>query len=102
MSPVADNPVVVPDRDLQKEKTHDPSEPRIRCPLCGWSAQRGQMVLHCAMSGTPSTRETSARLACISGLKRGASHAVDGRRIRIGMCSNEAAGAMDSKKAVIR
>lgn len=35
MSPFADNLVIVPDRDLQKEKSHDPSAPRIRCPLCG-------------------------------------------------------------------
>jgi len=25
------------DRELEEEKSHDPSGPRIRCPLCGWS-----------------------------------------------------------------
>ena len=35
MSPVADNPVIVPDRELEDEK--DPGIPRIRCPLCWWS-----------------------------------------------------------------
>lgn len=34
MSPVADNQVIVPDRDLEEEKTPSESEPpRIRCPL---------------------------------------------------------------------
>src|SRR3954449_9327721 len=40
MSPVADNPVIVPDRDLEDDKKHDPSGPRIRCPLCGWSPRK--------------------------------------------------------------
>jgi hypothetical protein len=35
MSPVADNPVIVPDRELKEGKSRDPSGPRIRCPLCG-------------------------------------------------------------------
>lgn len=38
MSPVADNPVIVPERELEEEKKPAESEPpRIRCPLCGWS-----------------------------------------------------------------
>jgi hypothetical protein len=40
MSPVADKPVIVPDREQEHEKTHDPSGPRIRCPLCGWSPRK--------------------------------------------------------------
>ena len=40
MSPVADNPVIVPDRNLKEEETHAPSGPRIRCPLCGWSPRK--------------------------------------------------------------
>ena len=28
---------VVRDRDLEEKKSDDPSGPRIRCPLCGWS-----------------------------------------------------------------
>src|ERR1700687_1942231 len=35
MSPVAVNTVV--DRKLEREKSHEPSGPRIRCPLGGWS-----------------------------------------------------------------
>jgi hypothetical protein len=54
------------------------------------------------MSGTRSKREESAQPACTSGLRHNASRAHAGRRIRIGTRSNEAAGAMDSKKAVIR
>src|SRR4029077_18608594 len=38
MSPVADNPVIVPDRDLEDEKNSGTS--RIRCPLCGWSPRK--------------------------------------------------------------
>lgn len=41
MSPVADNPVIVPDRDLGRERKPGESEPpRIRCPLCGWSPRK--------------------------------------------------------------
>jgi hypothetical protein len=40
MSALADNPVIAPDRELDEEKTHDPSGPRIRCPLCGWSPRK--------------------------------------------------------------
>jgi hypothetical protein len=29
---------IIPDRDLERDR--DPSEPRIRCPLCGWSPQK--------------------------------------------------------------
>jgi len=28
---------VVLDRELDEEKSREPSDPRIRCPLCGWS-----------------------------------------------------------------
>jgi len=41
-------------------------------------------------------------LRLLSGLKPSASLAQGGRHIPTGMSSNEAAGAMDSKKAVIR
>jgi hypothetical protein len=41
MSPFADNPVIVPDRELEEEKKPGASEPpRIRCPLCGWSPRK--------------------------------------------------------------
>jgi hypothetical protein len=53
-------------------------------------------------SGTRSTPEASARLAFTSGLRRNVSRAAVGRRTRCGMRSNEADGAIESKKAVIR
>jgi|ERR1700674_2412110 len=38
MSPVADNPVIVPYRYLEDE--NNPGTLRIRCPLCGWSPRK--------------------------------------------------------------
>src|ERR1700732_1750370 len=38
MSPVADNPVIVPDREAEEGK--NPGTPRIRCPRCGWSPRK--------------------------------------------------------------
>jgi hypothetical protein len=40
MSPVADNPVIVPDHELEQVIRLDPSGPGIRCPLCGWSPRK--------------------------------------------------------------
>ena len=40
MTPIADNPVIAPDRELDEEKSTGTSEPRIRCPLCGWSPRK--------------------------------------------------------------
>ena len=31
---------VVLDRELDQEKSREPSDPRIRCPLCGWSPRK--------------------------------------------------------------
>ena len=28
------------DRELDEEKSREPSDPRIRCPLCGWSRRK--------------------------------------------------------------
>jgi len=45
MCPVPDGSAkassVVSDRELEKEKSHEPSDPRIRCPLCGWVTGQG-------------------------------------------------------------
>ena len=82
MTPVADNPVIVPDRELEEEKRHEPFGPRIRCPLCGWSpAKKTSGSASAGMSGTHSIPEPSAQRAFTSGLKRSAFHAADGRRI---------------------
>jgi hypothetical protein len=43
MCALADHPAkpsVVLDRELDEKKGHDPSGPRIRCPLCGWSPRK--------------------------------------------------------------
>jgi hypothetical protein len=34
------NSSTVSDRELEEEKSNEPSEPRIRCPLCGWSPRK--------------------------------------------------------------
>ena len=34
---------VVLDRELEQEKSRDPSGPRIRCPLCGWSPREDDL-----------------------------------------------------------
>src|ERR1700686_1886217 len=31
---------VVLDREVEKEKSREPSDPRIRCPLCGWTPRK--------------------------------------------------------------
>lgn len=41
MSRVADNPIILPDRELDEDKKPGAAEPpRIRCPLCGWSPRK--------------------------------------------------------------
>jgi hypothetical protein len=41
LTPIADNPVIVPDRELEGDKKPGESEPpRIRCPLCGRSPRK--------------------------------------------------------------
>ena len=37
MNKIADNPIIVPDRELEDYKKRESEPPRIRCPLCGWS-----------------------------------------------------------------
>jgi hypothetical protein len=104
MSPVVDNPVIAPDRELEEDKKPGASEPRASavCSAAGRRATKTNGFAPAAMSGTPSTPEGSVPPACTSGLRPSASRAHGGRRIRSGMRSNEAAGAMDPKKAVIR
>ena len=37
MTSVADNPVIIPNRE---QKPDESEPPRIRCPLCGWSPRK--------------------------------------------------------------
>src|SRR5216683_8029952 len=34
---------VVLDREPDQDKSHEPSGPRIRCPLCGWSPRKDDL-----------------------------------------------------------
>jgi len=62
MNPVADNPAIVPDRELEEDKKPGESEPpRIRCPLCGWSPRKeDKWFCTCGYEWTRSTREECA------------------------------------------
>ena len=40
LSDAAAKSSVVLDRELDEEKSKGPSDPRIRCPLCGWSPRK--------------------------------------------------------------
>src|ERR1700758_4992846 len=40
MSAVSDDPANSTVLDREEEKSHGPSGPRIRCPLCGWSPRK--------------------------------------------------------------
>ena len=84
MTHIADNPVLVPDRE--EKPASEP--PRIRWPALRLVTPQGrQMVFaHAAMLGTRSTREECAQRACVSGVTHNAS-AADGRPIQIGMRS---------------
>ena len=88
MSPVADSPVMVPERELEEDKKR-PSEsepPRIRCPLCGWSPRKeDKWFCTCGHEWNTSIQGECAPPASISGLKRSAFSAVDGHGTHIGM-----------------
>ena len=43
LSDAAAQSSVVLDRDPDQEKSLDPSGPRIRCPLCGWSPRKDDL-----------------------------------------------------------
>jgi hypothetical protein len=51
---------VVLDRELDEEKSQKPSDPRIRCPLCGWSPRKEDRGL--AIADTNGTRSTQEEL----------------------------------------
>jgi hypothetical protein len=84
MSPVADNPVIVPDREQKLGASEPPRVSALRSAV-GRLAKKTNGSAPADMSGTRSIREASAQHVFTSGLRRSASHAADGRRIRIGM-----------------
>lgn len=67
------------------ERDREPSEPLIRCPLCGWPpARKTNGSAPAATSGIRSRPEESLQPVSTSGPKRYAYPVADGRRIRIG------------------
>jgi hypothetical protein len=87
MSPVADNPVIAPDRELDDEKkARRVGTAAHPLPASAWSPRKKTNgSAPAVMNGTHSTREGCARLVSSVGLKLSAYRAVDGRRTWIGM-----------------
>jgi len=85
-APTDDKPAVVIDHELDQDKSHEPSGPRIRCPLCGWSPRK-EDKWSCTCGYEWNTFDTGecALPAFTNGLRPSASRAANGRRIRIGM-----------------
>ena len=52
-----DRSSVVVDREPEQDKSFDPSGPRIRCPLCGWSPRKDD-VWSCTCGHEWNTFET--------------------------------------------
>jgi hypothetical protein len=75
---------VVSDRELEQEKSPNPSAPESVAPYAaGRRARKTAGPATAGMSGTRSTREASAPCVSTSGLRRNAFRA-PGRRIPIG------------------
>jgi hypothetical protein len=91
MNPIADNPVIAPDRELEDDKNLEESDPRASAArsAAGRPARKISGSVSAVIRGIPSTREECAPVASTSGLKRSASLAADGRRIRSGISRNE-------------
>jgi hypothetical protein len=88
MTPVADNPVIVPDREVEEDRHPTPNRRASAAHYAaGRRAKRTNGSASAAMAGTPSIREVSAHRACTSGLRPSASRAANGRRILSGMRS---------------
>lgn len=91
MTPVKSSVVLDPEFDPQKNR--DPSSPRIRCPLCGWSPRKDDLW-SCSCGHEWNTFDTGGVCpACLhQWTSTNASRAPAGRCIRSGMpCSDSAA-----------
>ena len=90
MNPVADNPVIVPQRELEEDKKPGESKPPASAARCaaGRPAKRTNGLVPAATNGTRSTPEVFAPRVFTSGLRPSASLAAGGRCIRIGMRSD--------------
>src|SRR6266446_10432483 len=77
---------VVLDRELDQEKSLDPSGPRIRCPLCGGRPARTTAgLIPAATCGTRSIPEECARRASTTGPQPNVFRVPAGRSISIGI-----------------
>jgi hypothetical protein len=88
----ADNPVIVPDRELEEDKKPGASDPpRIRCrSAVGRPARNITGCVSAVIRGTHLIRAACAPLASTSGLKRSASSVEAGRRTPTGTRSDRA------------
>jgi hypothetical protein len=94
MCALKDGQSVVIDSEPEQDTSHEPSGPRIRCPLCGWSpSKEDRWACECGHLWNTFDTGGCARRAFTNGLRPSVSSVADGRRIPIGMRSNEAAGA---------
>jgi hypothetical protein len=77
---------VVLDREVEKEKSRVPSDPRIRCRQCGWTPRKDDRWA-CECRHLWNTFDTGASDLpnSTSGVRPNASSVAVGRRIRIGM-----------------
>lgn len=101
MSPLTDTPTILPDRDVERERGSSGS--RIRCPLCGWSPRKDDRWFYACGYEWNAFESGGVCPACLhQWTETQYLFCIDGRRIRLGTRSNESAGAMDSKKAMIR
>jgi hypothetical protein len=81
---------VVSDPELDQEKGLDPSGPRIRCPLCGWSPRQDDLwSCTCGHEWNMFDTGAFARCAFTNGLLPSASRAPAGRRIPTGIRSDK-------------
>ena len=90
MCAVKDDQSVVIDRETDQGKSHKPSGPRIRCPLCGWSPRKEDKWF-CTCGHEWNTFDTGGICpACLHQwtAKPSASSVAAGRRIRIGILAN--------------
>src|SRR5438477_1575418 len=96
MCALLDDQSVVLDRETDQEKSPDPSGPRIRCPLCGWSPRKDDhWSCSCGHQWKPLIPGECARHASTIGLQRTASLVPAGRRTPTGMRSHEVQSRCD-------
>src|SRR5712691_3178586 len=93
MCPLSDESArlsVVLDREADQEKSLDPSRPRIRCPLCGWSPRKDDCwSCTCGHSCNTFNTEKCAPPVSAGGLQHSVFPVAAGRHIPTGIPSHE-------------